>query len=347
MNAALDLAGFANNAQPINLDHLLVELDHYRRQSEWLRQVNALHARLAGATDLQGILEAFSVWLMPLVAHDLIVYRSLDLSRLHVICSCHGPERRLAMQTAEEVFDKVDCQLDGVCCEWGQFFVQQWRLSSAGEATAAHDGCLMLLRRGSCIEKEEAKILEDGLAILEEPLHRAFVYEDLFAEARRDSLTGLDNRRAFEERILPMLETARRYKRPITMASMDLDNFKQINDILGHAAGDHALQMVAGVMRDMVRTNDLLVRMGGDEFVLILPDTDLEAARLLAERLCASVDGLDLNTGDGARMGVSIGLVQWNPEMSQEEWLQRTDEVLYQAKKNGRCRVCVEVPEDR
>jgi diguanylate cyclase (GGDEF)-like protein len=168
------------------------------------------------------------------------------------------------------------------------------------------------------------------------------MYEDLFAQARRDMLTGLDNRRVFEERIGAMLETARRHNRPITVASMDLDHFKQINDTLGHAAGDTALQMVAKALTGMVRNSDLLVRMGGDEFVLVLPDTGIDAARLLAERLCGAVDGLALNAGDGSRLGVSIGLVQWSPEMSKDEWLQRADEVLYQAKKTGRCRVCVE-----
>ena len=340
MNAAISLTD-REKTGPINLDHLMVELDRYRRQSEWLKQVNELHARLAGATDLQGMIEAFSVWLTPLVEHDLIAYRSLDRSRVHIICSCHGPDRRLAMHTAEEVFEKIDCQLDGTCCEWGPFFVQQWQMSFPAES-AATQGCLMLLRRGTCIEPEETEILRDALEILGEPLQRALMYEDLFVQARRDMLTGLDNRRVFEERIGPMLETARRHGRPITVASMDLDHFKQINDTLGHAAGDNALQMVAKALTGMVRNSDLLVRMGGDEFVLVLPDTALEPARLLAERLCAAVDGLDLNAGDGSRLGVSIGLVQWNAEMGKDEWLQRADEVLYQAKKSGRCRVCVE-----
>jgi len=168
------------------------------------------------------------------------------------------------------------------------------------------------------------------------------MYEDLFAQARRDILTGLDNRRVFEERIGSLLESARRQDRPITVASMDLDHFKQVNDNLGHAAGDIALQRVAKVMTEMVRNSDLLVRMGGDEFVLVLPDTALDAARLLAERLCAAVDGLDINAGNGSKLGMSIGIVQWKPAMSKDDWLQRTDEVLYQAKKTGRCRVCVE-----
>src|SRR3989338_1261874 len=165
MSAALSLAD-RENIGMINLDHLMVELDRYRRQSAWLKQVNELHARLAGATDLQGMIEAFSVWLMPLVEHDLIAYRSLDRSRVHIICSCHGPERRLAMQTAEEVFEKRDCQLDDTCCEWGPFFVQQWQMSFGVDTAVDNQGCLMLLRRGTGIEAEENQILRDAQEIL-------------------------------------------------------------------------------------------------------------------------------------------------------------------------------------
>jgi len=336
MNTAISLSD-TESRSAINLDTLLVELDRYRQQSEWLKQVNELHARLAGATDLQGMIEAFSVWLMPRVQHDLIAYRSIEQKRLHLICSGHGPDRRQAMQAAEEVFSRVNCQLDDTCCEWGDFYVQQWQLELASVR-----GCLMLLRRGKCIEAAESRILDNALDILGEPLQRALDYEDLFEQARRDMLTGLCNRRVFEERIGSLLETSRRHGHPITVASMDLDHFKQINDSLGHAAGDEALRMVAKTLEGMVRNSDLLVRMGGDEFVLVMPDTTVEAASILAERLCCAVDRLSLDAGDGSRLGISIGLVQWRSEFSREEWLQRADETLYQAKKDGRGRVCCE-----
>lgn len=336
MNVAINLQDNGSRSS-VNLDNLMVELDHYRRQSQWLMRVNELHARLACATDLQGMIEAFSVWLMPHVGHDLIAYRSDDKARLHMICSCHGPERRIAMQVAGDVYVRTNCRQDGGCCEHGPFFVQQWHMEFGG-----NKGCLLLLRRDRCIEAEEAETLAKALKILEEPMQRALDYEDLFDQARRDMLTGLDNRRVFEERIAPLLETARRHGHDITVASMDLDHFKQVNDSFGHAAGDDALRRVAQTLKKMVRNSDLLVRMGGDEFVLVLPDTDLPAARILAERLCRAVDLLEINAADNSRLGISIGLVQWQPHYSKDEWLQRADEVLYQAKKTGRCRVCVE-----
>ena len=336
MNAAISLPDNTEKKQ-VNLDRLLVELDHYRSKSEWLKHVNELHARLAGATDLQGMIEAFSVWLMPLVPHDLIAYRTSDHTRSHVICSCHGPDRRIAMQVANDVFLSRDCQENDYCYSCGPFYVQQWPM-----AFADNKGCIMLLRRGESISSDEAQMLDNAVKILGEPMQRALNYEDLFHQARRDILTGLENRRVFEERIGALLESAKRYDHPITIVSMDLDHFKQINDTLGHAAGDDALRNVAQTMAGIVRNADLLVRMGGDEFVLVLPDTDALSAKILADRLCRAVDELAITTGDGSRLGVSIGLVQWQLGLSLEEWLLRTDEVLYQAKKSGRNQVCME-----
>ncbi len=336
MNAAISFPHSAASGK-VNLDHLMVELDHYRRESEWLKQVNALHSRLAGATDLQGMVEAFSVWLVPLVSHDLIAFQEISGSRGHMFCSCHGPERRKAMAVAGTILERDECQGRDCCHTEDGFYIQQWKLQLGGK-----EGCLMILRREEVITEDEVETLNKSKEILEEPLQRALDFENLFEQARRDSLTGLANRRVFEERIDPMLETARRHGHPITVASMDLDHFKQVNDNLGHAVGDEALRRIAKTFSRMVRNSDLLVRMGGDEFVLVLPNTDGPAARILAERLCRAIDNLEISAGDGGNLGVSIGLIQWNNEMSKEEWLQRADEILYQAKKEGRCRVCIE-----
>lgn len=336
MNLAMPVST-TDAVNSINLDHLLVELEHYRRQSQWLQQVNELNARLASATDLRGMVEAFSVWLMPVLPHDLIAYRNREQEKVHIVCSAHGPDRRLAMQVAEEVFQRVDCLLDESGCQWGSCHVRQWKVS-----LASGQGCLMLLRRDRAMGEEEAAVMRGVLGVLGEPLQRAMLYEDLFEQAKRDMLTGLANRRVFAERVGPLLDLARRHRHPITLACMDLDHFKQINDNLGHAAGDEALRMVARTMTAMVRSSDLLARMGGDEFVLVLPDTDIDSARVLADRICRAIDGLELRSGDGSRLGMSIGLVQWRPELGREEWLQRADEVLYRAKKTGRSRVCAE-----
>ena len=110
--------------QPVNasekLNSLVVELEHYRRQSEWLSCVNELHARLAGAVDLPAMIEAFSIWLMPLVNHDLIAYQNPERERVHMFCSCHGPERREIVGAADQIFtdwpeERSECSLQRLC----------------------------------------------------------------------------------------------------------------------------------------------------------------------------------------------------------------------------------------
>lgn len=318
-----------------NMNSLIVELEHYRRQSEWLSMVNELHARLAGAVDMPAMLEAFSVWLMPLVNHDLLAYNNVERARRHLLCSCHGPERRQAMAVAKEAFaSQPDC---GESCCWSKdgYHIQSWQLNKFSGS-----GILLVLRKGKKIGGYENQMLAKGLQILCEPLQRALEYEDLYEQASRDALTGLMNRRVFEERITSVLAQANRHGHPVTLACMDLDNFKQINDTYGHGVGDLVLQKVSASMERMVRNCDILARMGGDEFMLIMPDTMLAAAKVMANRLCRTINQLDVPGAGPGVLGVSIGLVEWQPGLNKKQWIQKADEALYKAKAAGRCRVC-------
>lgn len=339
MNAAvlLENESVVPTGGPVHADmhNLMIELDRYRSRSEWLVKINDLHARLAGALDLSSMVEAFSIWLMPVIEHNLIAYDNIKRGRQHMFCSCHGPDRRHVMTVAEKMLSKRECPGGGTCSEEDGFTVYCWRMPNR-----EGDGRLMLLRKAGKINGEVIKQIEEGLSVLQEPLQRAVEYEDIFDQARRDSLTGLANRRVFEERLEPLLESARRHDRPITLASMDLDHFKQVNDTYGHAKGDQVLRMVAQAMSGMVRTSDLLVRIGGDEFQLLMPETGLESATILVDRLCKAVKGLAIQAPGSPCMGISIGLCQWQPEFSVEDWLQRADEALYQAKANGRSQAC-------
>ncbi len=319
-----------NSAGDIN--SLVVELERYRRQSEWLALVNGLHARLAGAVDLPSMLEAFSVWLMPLVPHDLMAYENRERGRNYMFCSCHGPRRQEIMRTASAIF-----AADGgaVTVESGHF-VRHFPLADLGG-----DGTLLVLRKGRAIGDYETTLVKKGLKILVEPLQRAIEYEDIYEQACRDALTGLVNRRVFEERLPSLMAQAARNGRPLTLACMDLDRFKQVNDTHGHAVGDMVLQRIAHTMSSMIRGCDILARMGGDEFMLIMPDTSIEKARILAERLCRNVAKLDLSPVAAGEVGVSIGLMEWDGRMDRATWLRQADEALYQAKAGGRSQVAL------
>lgn len=316
------------------LENLQSELMHYRQQSEKLKKINTLYQRMAGILDLPSMIEAYSIWLMEFVDHDLIGYSNPCRQRMHMFCSYHGPKRRLAIQLAQETLEQtLDQKTDST--QTDGFHVHKWVFDSSDD-----HGLLVLLRKGKPLAEGELQFIDESLVILAEPLKRALEYEEIFAQARKDILTGLPNRFVFEERIGSITEQASRHGHPLTLAALDLDHFKAVNDSMGHLMGDRVLQQVAVALKQQIRLTDLLVRMGGDEFLLVLPDTNMKAARHLAERLCVAVEELNIVT-DAGKLAVSIGLSEWKTGMDLDAWLERADDILYQAKANGRGQVAI------
>ncbi len=334
-SAKLSLVSYADH-QVAEIDRVMVELDYFKKQTERLDLMNRLHGRIAGVLNLAGMIEAYSVWLMPLVEHELIGYNNSSRNKQHLFCSGHGPSRRRAIAFAEQLIEANDSS-QGVFTDDQGHFAHKWVFETADDA-----GILLILKNGKQISKDQIDLINDSLIILSDSLLRALEYEDLFRRASHDALTGLANRRVFDERINGMIDSARRYNRPLTMLSLDLDKFKNINDNLGHQAGDEVLKSVASVLQDAVRSTDLLVRMGGDEFILVLDNTDNISARILAERLCKAVDQLDMWADVKTKLGVSIGLAQLEEGETLRQWLERADDILYHAKAEGRSRVAVD-----
>ena len=156
-----------------------------------------------------------------------------------------------------------------------------------------------------------------------------------------DSLTGLLNRRVFEEQGRAELERARRYNHPVALLLMDADHFKSINDRHGHAQGDRVLVAVAEVVRSTLRTIDRVGRWGGEEFAAILPETNLRSAARAAERVRRQAE---LALAAGRAVTLSIGVTEVSPAETLEAALQRADTALYEAKRAGRNRVSVKSP---
>ena len=163
--------------------------------------------------------------------------------------------------------------------------------------------------------------------------------------ATTDALTLLANRRAFFERGQPALETARRYGHQVAMLMIDVDHFKSINDRYGHGAGDTMLRLLADRLREVLRQADLIARIGGEEFAALMPETDLDAAMQVAERLREMCDGLTPDATAEAAVSISIGVAQWRGGESLEHLLERADAALYRAKRAGRNRVETSVGE--
>ncbi|HEY0065504.1 MAG TPA: GGDEF domain-containing protein [Telluria sp.] len=160
-----------------------------------------------------------------------------------------------------------------------------------------------------------------------------------------DSLTGLVNRRAFFEQIEGARMLAARQHHPIALMMLDLDYFKRINDRFGHAAGDEALRVFSAAALSALREPDLMGRLGGEEFAVALPGTDLAGAMHAAERVRSAVEAAPLpQCGAGYAMSVSIGVVAIDPQEHINAALARADHALYAAKSAGRNRVEVGQP---
>jgi diguanylate cyclase (GGDEF)-like protein len=153
--------------------------------------------------------------------------------------------------------------------------------------------------------------------------------------ARLDPLTGTLNRRSFYELAEYELNRAQRYKRPFTIVYMDLDNFKKVNDQLGHKKGDELLCSVVRTMRNSIRNTDIVARFGGDEFVLIFPETDSDAARQAITKLKELLD--EEMKAEGWDITFSIGAVTYNqPLVEVDEMVSRADSFMYLIKSGNK-----------
>jgi len=172
--------------------------------------------------------------------------------------------------------------------------------------------------------------------VLARPLLRAFRWtEEQASEARIDALTGLANRRALEEILAAEISRAHRFAHQLAVVLLDLDRFKEINDSFGHAAGDVMLRAVSRLLISLARQGDTVVRWGGEEFVVVLPETDLAGAQRFAERLRRTIEAQQV--GD-MRTSASCGVATMLPDDTVEALLGAADQALYQAKSNGRNR---------
>jgi diguanylate cyclase (GGDEF)-like protein len=157
--------------------------------------------------------------------------------------------------------------------------------------------------------------------------------------ATQDSLTGATNRRGFMDRLLRAQSEAEVQAVPLSLVMVDLDHFKRINDEHGHGVGDAVLREVAHRMRRQIRRADLLGRLGGEEFAILLPDTDLAGARTQAEHLMIALRSQPFPTV--GTVTASLGVAQWNGREAASSWLHRADLALYEAKHLGRDRLVV------
>lgn len=198
----------------------------------------------------------------------------------------------------------------------------------------------MTFFRGARFSEQELSTLESLLALLMQPLRNALLYRDALESSLRDSLTGMGNRAALELTLQRELKLSQRSRRPLSILIADMDGFKQINDQLGHAAGDQVLQKVAKAIKSALRDTDQVFRYGGEEFVVILGNTGNTEAVAVAERIRRQVESMELLTeGTTVRATISIGVSSNAVDDDRDSLFKRGDTALYQAKHSGRNRV--------
>jgi diguanylate cyclase (GGDEF)-like protein len=191
--------------------------------------------------------------------------------------------------------------------------------------------------RGHQYSDEDVRLLE-SLAVHAGP---AIENANRFREARRladlDALTGLHNRRFFHETLARECARAHRYERSLSLVVFDLDDFKDVNDRIGHLAGDAVLAEAAERVRSVVRTSDIACRVGGDEFAVILPESAIGDADQLYRRIQNAISSRPL--GQGGKLFLSAGVAELRAEDDPASFFQRADDALYRAKEAGKGRV--------
>lgn len=171
-------------------------------------------------------------------------------------------------------------------------------------------------------------------------LFDADFFRSLEQLASTDLLTTAWNRRHFEQAVDGEIERSNRYGHPVSLLLLDIDHFKRVNDTFGHPVGDQVIREIANCIRSVIRLSDSLTRWGGEEFIVLMPNTGISSAFVLAERIreCISTHEFD---GIGP-VTASLGLAEYVPSGTREDWLDRADRAMYRAKDKGRNRVEVD-----
>lgn len=183
----------------------------------------------------------------------------------------------------------------------------------------------------AAVEQGNLRRMTETLSVRSQTLEHAAV---------TDGLTGMHNRRYFDDALREYLAAFRRIGKPIGMIVLDLDHFKQVNDTHGHDVGDEVLRQVAGCLQEFTRYHDVVARLGGEEFAILSPNIGQRQLFDLAERIRRAVGQLAITTGNvTVRVTLSAGVAIWDGKETGESLYRRADTQLYDAKRSGRNRV--------
>ena len=206
---------------------------------------------------------------------------------------------------------------------------------------ALQEGAAGYLPKGSLSKEKLVETIDAALEKWRLMQQSRANQEELERLANFDSLTGLHNRRAILHRLDEQLKRVKRYKGGLSLIMLDIDYFKKANDQYGHLVGDEVLENVAVLMQQNVRNTDSVGRYGGDEFIIVLPETDLSSALIVAERLRKAIETAEMRDSGGDTFGITVsqGVSSYKPGEDELALVSRSDDALCRAKQNGRNRV--------
>lgn len=219
--------------------------------------------------------------------------------------------------------DETEIKVNGLTLGANDYIIKPFK---AEELMARVDVALRLKNERDKLQETTRKALSDA--------------EQAQERALTDALTGLLNRYGLQRAMAREIAAARRYGRPLSCLMMDIDHFKKINDVYGHPIGDIAIQQVGKVLTEVTRNSDMVFRYGGEEFIVLLPETDIKGAVVLGEKIRTFAESRIF--GDGERiltLTLSIGVASLKANESGNDMIARADVALYNAKENGRNRV--------
>lgn len=268
------------------------------------RKALEVASRLQSTLDIEQLVALFAEELAALVPHDGISF----LSESDAVAACYGADAPHA-------------------CDY------ELRL---GPTVLGR----IVLRRAVPFGEEETHAVETLLCALVYPLRNALLYRRALATALTDPVTGINNRAAMDQTLEREVELAHRHRIPLSLIMLDVDRFKQINDEHGHLTGDEILRQVARCIAECIRRSDVLFRYGGEEFAIVLANTELYGATLLAQRVRSAVERMPVRHGEAeVPVTVSVGVSQLEDGDEAVDLIAKADRALYRAKEQGRNRV--------
>ena len=286
-----------------NLVSLPARTANIVKEDRTLQLVYALHSSL----DIKEIIQQFARCVKNVVATDGINYRN---ERLRLLINAGSEGKHSFSYALNNETKKENC----------------------GEIT---------FTRNTRFTDTEIMQLEDLLCLLIHPLRNAIEYQLAIKSALYDPLTGVANRSALNTSLRREIELAKRYNMSFSILLVDLDKFKNINDTYGHSAGDKVLKSVAKQLGANIRDSDMVFRMGGEEFLILLSKTDTEGSVKLADRIRKSIEETtSTHKGNDIQATVSIGIASYIAGDTDLSLIDKADTALYRAKKQGRNRVC-------